>query len=297
MTPKEDSNQIHKSSDDDGAGPVCGERLAQARRDHDITVREIAKELHLDEKTVRALEENCFEELGALVFVKGHMRKYAEFVGVPIDDVFADYYRLNPPDGVPPIIVGLPRKAPREISLRPWIIGIIILLLAGIAWWLFDLKSTTERVTVKPVILAPLASERRKEHTVDKDDSTPPLPFDDQAMLEIAEELLVPSVDPLLNLIGVEQITSDNNVPFSTNIELAIAFIGDCWTEINDATGRRLYFDLATAGETVMANGAEPLDVLLGKSSNANLQVNGFNYNIPDASRYGNMARLKIYGQ
>ena len=116
-------------------------------------------------------------------------------------------------------------------------------------------------------------------------------------MLEIAEELLVPSVDPLPNLIGVEQITSDNNVPFSTNIELAIAFIGDCWTEINDATGRRLYFDLATAGETVMANGAEPLDVLLGKSSNANLQVNGFNYNIPDASRYGNMARLKIYGQ
>lgn len=298
MTPKEDSNQIDKSSDDDKVGPVCGERLAQARRDHDITVLEIAKELHLDEKTVRALEENRFEELGALVFVKGHMRKYAEFVGVPIDDVFADYYKLNPPDGVPPIVVGLPRKISREISLRPWIIRIvIILLLTGIAWWLFNLKSTTERVTVKPVILAPLASEHRKEHTVDKDDSTQPLPFDDQAMLEIAEELLVASVDPLPNLIGVEQITSDNNVPFSTNIELAIAFIGDCWTEINDSTGRRLYFDLATAGETVTANGAEPLDVLLGKSSNANLQVNGFNYNIPDASRYGNMARLKIYNQ
>ena len=295
MTSKEESNQMHESSDD-GDSPVCGERLAQARRNHDIAIREIAKELHLDETKVRALEENCFEELGAPVFVKGHMRKYAEFVGAPIDDIFADYYRLNPPDGELPIVVKLPQKVPRKISLRPWITGIIIiLLLAGIVWWWFDLKSTTEQVTVKPVILAPLASERRKEPIVDKDDST--TLFDDQAIIKIAEESLVPSVDPLPNLIVVEQITSDNYVSFSTNIELAIAFSGDCWTEINDATGRRLYFDLATAGETVMANGAEPLDVLLGKSSNANLQVNGFNYNIPDASRYGNMARLKIYGQ
>ena len=59
MTSKEESNQMHESSDD-GDSPVCGERLAQARRNHDIAIREIAKELHLDETKVRALEENCF---------------------------------------------------------------------------------------------------------------------------------------------------------------------------------------------------------------------------------------------
>jgi cytoskeleton protein RodZ len=295
MTSKEESNQMKKSSDDEVI-QVCGERLAQARRDHGLAIREIAKELYLDETKVRALEENCFDELGAPVFVKGHMRKYAELVGVPIDDVLADYYKLEPPGEAPSIVVGLPLKVPREISLRPWIIGIVtILLVAGIAWWWFDLKLTTERVTVKPKILAPLASERRKESTVDKDDSAPFL--DDQAMIEIAEESLVSSAGSLPNLIVTEQITSDSNVLSAMNIELAIAFSGECWTEINDAMGRRLYFDLGTAGQTVTANGVEPLDVLLGKSSNVNLQVNGFNYSIPEASRYGNIARLKIYGQ
>jgi cytoskeleton protein RodZ len=296
MTLKEESNQTQKSSDEDRVIQVCGERLAQARRDHSLAIREIAKELNLDETKVRALEENCFDELGAPVFVKGYMRKYAQLVGIPIDDVLADYYKLKPPGEAPSIVVGLPRKAPREISLKSWIIGIaIILLVAGIAWWWFDLKPTTERVTVKSEILAPLASERRKEPTVDKDASA--LSLDDQAMIEIAEESRVSLAVSLPNLIVAEQITADSHALSAMNIELAIAFSGECWTEINDAMGRRLYFDLGTAGQIVTANGVEPLDVLLGKSANVNLQVNGFNYSIPDASRYGNMARLKIYGQ
>ncbi len=46
----------------------------------------MAKELHLDEPKVQALEENQFDVLGAPVFAKGHLRKYAELVGVPVDD-------------------------------------------------------------------------------------------------------------------------------------------------------------------------------------------------------------------
>ena len=41
--------------DDESAGPKGGERLAEARRALQITVLEIAKELHLDEFKVRAL--------------------------------------------------------------------------------------------------------------------------------------------------------------------------------------------------------------------------------------------------
>ena len=70
MTPKKDHNQMHESSDDGGASPVCGERLAQARRDRDIAIGEIAKELNLDETKVRALEENCFDELGRCLEVQ-----------------------------------------------------------------------------------------------------------------------------------------------------------------------------------------------------------------------------------
>ena len=89
MGVEEDDNKAGESSEEGSAGPVGGERLAASRRERGISVHEIAKELHLDEPKVRALEENRFDVLGAPVFAKGHMRKYAKLVGVPIDDMLA----------------------------------------------------------------------------------------------------------------------------------------------------------------------------------------------------------------
>ena len=55
---------------------------------------------------MQALEENRFDVLGAPVFAKGHLRKYADLVGVPIEDVLADYYSLNRAVGAPPVVGG-----------------------------------------------------------------------------------------------------------------------------------------------------------------------------------------------
>ena len=102
-----DSSQ--RSTEAEPAGPLGGERLAAARRAHEISATDIARELHLDERKVRALEQNDFALLGAPVFAKGHLRKYAELVGVPVDDVIADYYKMNRSTGAPPV-VGPARK-------------------------------------------------------------------------------------------------------------------------------------------------------------------------------------------
>ena len=50
--------------------PRAGKRLAEARQAQNISVFDIAKELHLDELKVNALEENEFDVLGAPVFAK-----------------------------------------------------------------------------------------------------------------------------------------------------------------------------------------------------------------------------------
>jgi len=119
------------------AGPLAGERLAQARRDQDIAIKDIAKELHLDEHKVQALEQNQFDVLGAPVFAKGHLRKYASLVKVPVDDILTDYYQLNRSQGAPPV-VGAPRKNQRDIDLSkyllPGIVGLLVIIL--ISWWL-----------------------------------------------------------------------------------------------------------------------------------------------------------------
>ncbi len=97
---------------DEAAGPLGGERLAEARRALQISVVEVAKELHLDEQKVRALEKNEFDILGAPVFAKGHLKKYANLVGVSVEDILSDYYRLNREVSMPPVVSSRPR--PRQ---------------------------------------------------------------------------------------------------------------------------------------------------------------------------------------
>ena len=312
MTPEEDSNQMHDPARDGTASPVGGERLAETRRARGISVFEIAKELHIDEPKVRALEENRFDVLGAPVFAKGHLRKYAELVGVPVDDILADYSQLNRSAGAPPV-VGPPRKDPREKSIGPWVSGIVVILVGAFAaWWWFNLEQTVERVVVQPTTLAPFEADRENapserengpaepqdDAAPDVDDSTPPP--DDEATADLAEEPLVfagePAPEPRFGLVEAEQMRSDGNVAVGNSVELVLSFTGDCWAEVTDATGRRLYFDLGIEGRSVTLNGAEPLGVLLGNTSNVSVRVNGFDYSIPAANRRGNTARLTIYG-
>ena len=79
-------------------------------------------------------------------------------------------------------------------------------------------------------------------------------------------------------------------------VRLTIEFLGDCWTEISDATGRRLFFNLGQAGRVVTVTGQEPLSVLLGDADNVSLVVNGRDFAVADADRRGRMARFLLFG-
>ncbi len=308
MRSEEEQNQAPRSSEDGDAAPVGGERLAATRRERGISVREIAKELHLDEPKVRALEENRFDVLGAPVFAKGHLRKYAELVGVPIDDVLADYYQLNRSAGAPPV-VGPPRKVYREIPMRPWVVGIIaVLALAVAAWWWFNRAPAADPIATEPATLNPFESERQDEATQPVEASSSlvaasgAIESNEQAQRSsIGEDPRPAAVEAVSEsrpgpVTGAESPDNENAVAGS-GVELKLAFHGDCWTEVTDATGRRLYFALAREGGSVTLSGVGPLGVLLGNSSNVSLRVNGFDYSVPAANRRGNTARLTIYGQ
>ncbi len=268
-------------------GPLAGERLAAARREQQITVLEVAKELHLDEPKVRALEQNNFELLGAPVFAKGHLRKYAMLVGVDNDDVLQDYYKLNRASGMPPV-VGKVRKPAGEMSPGPWIAAIVVLLIAATAYWWFLLADTPQ--STGPELQAPISE---------------PL-TDDLGGTGVVVDSGIESdtADPLIDTVEVqlsEPATVDTS-PFVTpvaspvagEVRLTLRFTGDCWTEVSDASGRRLFFDLGRDGRSVSVSGQAPLSVLFGNADNVSLRVNGTAYTISPADRRGETARLTI---
>jgi cytoskeleton protein RodZ len=284
---------------------LAGMRLGAARRALDISVFEIAKELHLDEPKVRALEENNFDVLGAPVFAKGHLRKYAELVGVDTDDVLADYYSLNRAVGAPPV-VGVALKQRREVRLGSWIAGFfVIALLAAIAvggyWWLE--RSTNEAVSQADTpALAPFVSAAGEAGVPVEETSDSPTAMDDAGI----DGTSVESADDEDAIIDTEMAESTPNVVIGPSpgvasdvpqVTLSISFSGDCWTEVSDASGKRLYFELGSAGRSASVTGAAPLRALFGDSSNVRLTVDGQDYPITDSMRSGRTARMTINAQ
>ncbi|HUD97338.1 MAG TPA: RodZ domain-containing protein [Woeseiaceae bacterium] len=294
------SDDLQQTNGNGSAGPAAGERLAEARRSREISLHEIAKELHLDEPKVQALEQNRFDMLGAPVFAKGYLRKYAELVGIPVDEVIADYYRLNRSAGTPPLITSRPRP-PREFSLGTWLAGIavLVLVLLSIWWWLavgsewFAGRNATSSS-------GPVASDnlqlpgRDTRQALDPPArQTPQIQvIEDPPPAEAAEEEATPAAQHLP--AAQPQPTTADRSAEPGDLQLRLIFSGDCWTEVTDADGRRLYFGLGSAGNEVSVSGEAPLRALLGNSNNVSVFVNGSSYPIPASARRGDTARLTL---
>jgi len=266
--------------DDESTGPIGGERLAEARRALQITVLEIAKELHLDEFKVRAMESNDFEVIGAPVFAKGHLRKYAQLVKVNEADVMADYYQITRSSGLPPALAPRPRPRP-PISLGPWIASIVVILIVASGyWWYANQPGAPEPRVTGQITPSPSPAEMAVEELGE----TAPEASDD-VELEEPVPIAQPAAEP------PREIVMDANL-----MQLSITYVGDCWTEITDAGGRRLFFDLGITGRTINLSGESPFNVLFGDADNVTLTVNGEAFQIPAASRRGKTARLTISG-
>jgi cytoskeleton protein RodZ len=82
--------------------------------------------------------------------------------------------------------------------------------------------------------------------------------------------------------------------PSGPEVSLELVFTGDCWTEITDADGERLFFDLGSDGRRAAVSGIAPLRVLFGSYANVSLAVNGNDYSIPASARRGETARFTI---
>lgn len=284
-------NQQKEPTADDTGGPVAGERLAEARREQQISVHEVAKELHLDEPKVRALERNEFDILGAPVFAKGHLKKYAQLVGVNSDDVLTDYYQLTRAADLPPVISV--RSTPRrELSPGPWIAVIVAIIIAVSAyWWFTSQPVTTEPEVPEQDLLSAESSDIVVPPSTDASIGVDPAPTDEEivAVPEPEPEVESPVIEPT-----VEETTSPEII--AGQMRVLVTYTGDCWTEITDSSGRRLLFDLGKDGRTVELSGAEPFNALFGNPGNVSLRVNGEDYSLPPTDRPDRPMRLTISG-
>jgi cytoskeleton protein RodZ len=238
------------------AGPdTPGGMLRAARERRGYSVQYAAEDLHLDVWVIEALEANRFEALGAPVYAKGHLRKYATLLGVSPATVLERYDALSgtPTEPTPiPAAMVTPVPQRRSVPKLPLWIAAAIAVAAGVAWLVYQLW---------PMMQGSGVATTSKVPTV-----TVPQPRPSE--LPQVEPATAPVAPPLAPTRSLGRDAGEG-----AELRVRLEFTEPSWAEIYDSTGKRLMFDLGTPGRPRTVAGVPPLRVNVGVASAVSAQV------------------------
>ena len=129
-----------------------GERLRSARKARALSLEQVGHLLHLEDRVVVALEEERFREVGAPVFIRGHLRSYARLLDLPEEQVLEAYKSADPASQAPQKIAR-DLEEPLRSPPGPWAVAVVVVILllgAVLTYVIKDDKVAPTTSTVTP---------------------------------------------------------------------------------------------------------------------------------------------------
>ncbi len=254
------------------------QRLREERERRGLGRQQVADDLHVDMQIIEALEAGRFASLGAPVFARGYLRKYAELLGLDAGELVSAFERES---AEPPALVPITRAAPRrpEVPMN-WLGGAVVAaIVLGVAWWaLTEREKPVERVVQTPGTPAPRAVEPVVAG---------PKPRQTQPSTAAEPVVAEPAPREIVQSAIVEAVSG-------TPVELQLNFSADSWVELYDAGGQRVFFDLGAANSVRSFRVLAPLRVFLGFADGVELELDGRAVTLPAEVRHGNVARFTV---
>jgi cytoskeleton protein RodZ len=262
-----------------------GERLRAGRERSGLSIAAAAEKLHLDSKVIEALEADRFAELGASVYVRGHLRRYADFLGEPgvemVNSYTAREARTTPPD-LTQVPQAERRADPRRLVTPLVGLACAAVLLLAIWWVLAGSRGSSEPVATQ--VAAPAVAP------------APPPPI-------AANSGTLPATPAAQNPAAAPPVPATESAPAKPRPDdttpvretrLKLDLTNDSWVEIYDARGERLFYDVASAGSVQSVSGRGPLRVVLGNAAGVAVEVDGKTREIPAGAIEGEGARFVV---
>lgn len=262
-----------------------GARLRGARERSRLTILQAAERLHTDPDILEALEADDFAALGAPVYVKGHLRHYAELVGESPEALFELYSqgtRVPLPD-----LTRVPKPVRDDVDRLAAPAGIVVVVIAagGAVWWGLSpahrqwLTAGSRPVPITVPAVTPVQSEQ----------SVAPAPASGAAAPQGSAAVASAAVSPPS---GRGEAAA--GPPAHGEIGAVFTYSATSWTEVYDATGRRLLYGLSTGPAVRKLEGMPPLRVLLGDAGGVTIEVGGRQAAISPFVRADHTARFLI---
>jgi cytoskeleton protein RodZ len=261
-----------------------GARLAVARKQAGMSLSEAAERLHLNLQTLEAMEAGRLEALGASVYARGHLKRYAELLGVPESEVMATYDAWSGrlatlPDLREVITAPAVRSGTRRFELKPAhaLVGAIVLVAVMVVWWAMRRPARTNVVAGAPPktqeAVAPAGPPIREAAPAPQSAPAPQTAPAPRPLAATAVSAPASAAAPAATPKPVATVAQA--AAGGPTVRLGMNFSEDSWIEVYGADGAQLFHGTALAGSQHHITGSAPLRVFLGNPPGVTLEMNG----------------------
>jgi len=283
-----------------------GQRLAAARAALGWSAADVASRMRLPVHIVRTIESDDFQKIGAGIYLRGYLTNYARLVGVPaqaVDDV------LQQLTVAPPQLVASGRISHSRYLFDRYSGAALYVVLTGVIFVPLVMFAMNMGSDVGARLL-PLDTPSSATMLGAADGAAPakggadagvvssqPLPMPGETAASTSNSASAAATDAPL-MASFAPMTAPARapvaVPESAGQSLRMTLNEASWVEIVDADGKRLEFGILPAGTQRSYASERPLDVRIGNTTGARLEVNGQVQDI-SAFNHGNVAHFRLF--
>lgn len=245
------------------------EQLLQARSKKQWTIEHLAQQLNLPVATLVALEQANYDALHGSGYVIAHMRAYAQILGLDADTLIQQYKALyvEPQSQENNALLQsafiLEQHKKYKTAYGALAALLLLLSLAVLTPDTFKNVSNDKGITIDTSYGSAFIANNSA------------LPEDNPT------QDLLPAVQ--YNAAKTTASTSENHAGQKLS-ELHFRFTANCWVEVFDGDGQRIYAALQKENQTLALSGKPPFRISLGYAPGVELSYNGSPVSITTSS-------------
>ncbi|MCW9046533.1 MAG: DUF4115 domain-containing protein [Gammaproteobacteria bacterium] len=268
-----------------------GSNLRQAREKLGMSSNDVAENLLISVDIIKAIDNSQADALPALTFTQGYIRSYARLVGLSADEIITEYVLMAPdskqvltPHSVLPV-----QKSSSDIFIRFISFSFIIVAIVVLIVWLYktDFRDYTDVSDEVAQFNAQPGADVQNDFDTNEIAMATPDSETVQAVQDEADNLSealtveaqVEAVKAEVETISAPEVAEVTaikpaNVEATGVDELFLSAMGESWCEIQDSTGKRMFYELLNRGQEVKLSGTAPFTVFLGNAPKVRVEVN-----------------------
>lgn len=283
------------------AGAAPGQRLREERERRGISTQKVAEDLHVDVWIVEALEAGEFQALGAPVYARGHLRKYATLLGLDGEKLVtaSEEQQGEEPPLVPlkPAPGAMQWRVPRKsIALS----AAVVVAAASVGWAVSEWRARMAAMPPEAVAndgdpraaAASTTGGAESDAAAGPDAVTPASQSTTGAGTAPAHAASPPRAVPAAATTSTAPAAPAEARGY---VRVRLSFTADSWVEVHDAEQRRVFADLGVANTARSLTVNAPARLAFGHPEGVQMEVNGQPVSLP-AGR-GGVLRVTLDSQ